>query len=89
VAAVGVTFRDDEKNTALWKRWMGFLKLDMWLVFFGGAMIGMYLPIILMRQLMLLSGQEPTQANVPTSSPTSSTKRTAAGCSPSRCWSAS
>ena len=29
VRAVGVTFPDDEKNAALWKRWMGFLKLDM------------------------------------------------------------
>jgi hypothetical protein len=36
VRAVGVTFPDDEKNAALWKRWMGFLKLDMWVVFFGG-----------------------------------------------------
>jgi hypothetical protein len=33
VQAVGVTFPDDEKNAALWKRWMGYLKLDMWLVF--------------------------------------------------------
>ena len=24
VAAVGVTFPDDEKNAALWKRWMGY-----------------------------------------------------------------
>ena len=61
-----MTFPDDEKNAALWKRWMGFLKLDMWVVFFGGAMIGMYLPIILMRQMVLLTGEKPTQANVPT-----------------------
>jgi hypothetical protein len=61
-----VTFPDDEKNAALWKRWMGYLKLDMWLIFFGGAMIGMYLPIILMRQMVLLTGEKPTQANVPT-----------------------
>ena len=66
VRAVGLTFPDDEKNAALWKRWMGFLKLDMWVVFFGGAMIGMYLPIILMRQMVLLTGEKPTQANVPT-----------------------
>ena len=45
---------------------MGFLKLDMWVVFFGEAMIGMYLPIILMRQMVLLTGDKPTQANVPT-----------------------
>ena len=66
VRAVGLTFPDDEKNAALWKRWMGYLKLDMWVVFFGGAMIGMYLPIILMRQMVLLTGDKPTQANVPT-----------------------
>ena len=66
VKAVGVTFPDDEKNAALWKRWMGYLKLDMWLVFFGGAMIGMFLPIILMRQMVLLTGEKPTQATVPT-----------------------
>ena len=66
VRAVGMTFPDDEKNAALWKRWMGFLKLDMWVVFFGGAMIGMFLPIILMRQMVLLTGDKPTQANVPT-----------------------
>lgn len=66
VRAVGLTFPDDEKNAALWKRWMGFLKLDMWVVFFGGAMIGMFLPIILMRQMVLLTGEKPTQADVPT-----------------------
>jgi hypothetical protein len=66
VRPVGLTFADNEKNAALWKRWMGFLKLDMWVVFFGGAMIGMYLPIILMRQMVLLTGEKPTQANVPT-----------------------
>jgi hypothetical protein len=66
VLSSGLIFPDDERNTALWRRWMGFLKLDMWVVFFGGAMIGMYLPIILMRQMVLLSGEKPTQANVPT-----------------------
>jgi hypothetical protein len=62
----GVTFPDDERNAAVWKRWMGYLKIDQWAVFFGGAMIGMFLPIILMRQMVLLSGREPTQGNVPT-----------------------
>jgi hypothetical protein len=66
VRAVDLTFPDDEKNAAVWKRWMGYLKLDMWVVFFGGAMIGMFLPIILMRQMVLLTGEKPTQANVPT-----------------------
>jgi hypothetical protein len=66
VLAVGATFPDDERNALLWKRWMGYLKLDMWLIFFGGAMVGMFLPIILMRQLVLRSGQKPTQGNIAT-----------------------
>jgi hypothetical protein len=69
VRATGVTFPDDDRNAQLWKRWMGYLKLDMWLVFFGGAMVGMFLPIILMRQLVLSSGQQPTQANIATFMP--------------------
>lgn len=69
VRAVGMTFPDNERNAQVWKRWMVYLKLDMWLVFFGGAMIGMFLPIILMRQLVLTSGQKPTQANIATFMP--------------------
>ena len=69
VLPIGVTFPDSEHNSALWKRWMGYLRLDMWVVFFIGAMIGMFLPIILMRQLVLSSGQEPTQANIATFMP--------------------
>ena len=89
VRAVGLTFPDDDKNAALWKRWMGFLKLDMWVVFFGGAMIGMFLPIILMRQMVLLTGDKPTQANIATSCRTSSAPSTAVGCSTLPCSSAS
>jgi hypothetical protein len=69
VQPVGVTFPDDERNAALWKRWMGYLRIDMWVVFFIGAMIGMFLPIILMRQLVLTSGQKPSQANIATFMP--------------------
>jgi hypothetical protein len=66
VTPAGVTFPDDEKNAGLWKRWMGLLKADIWIVFFGGAMLGMYLPTILIRALVLESGREPTEANMPT-----------------------
>jgi hypothetical protein len=66
VLGVGATFPGDQRDAILWKRWMGYLKLDMWLIFFGGAMIGMFLPIILMRQLVLRSGLEPTQKNIAT-----------------------
>ena len=66
VEAVGYTFPDTPENAARWRRWMYYLKLDQWLVFFGGAMIGMFLPIILMRQMVLLSGEAPTRDNVVT-----------------------
>ncbi|MFB9882438.1 Nramp family divalent metal transporter [Planobispora siamensis] len=62
----GVTFPEDERNTALWKRWYRLLMIDMWGVFFVGAMFGMLLPTILMARAVELSGQRPTQANVPT-----------------------
>src|SRR5215207_4093090 len=63
---VGVTFPDDQKNTALWKRWFRLLAIDQWGVFFVGAILGMLLPTILMARAVELSGQKPTQANVPT-----------------------
>ncbi|WP_395106766.1 Nramp family divalent metal transporter [Actinomadura sp. SCN-SB] len=66
VLASGVTFPDDAKNRALWKRWYRLLLTDMWGVFFVGAMIGMLLPTILMARAVEISGQEVTQENVPT-----------------------
>lgn len=63
---VGVTFPDDERNEGLWRRWYRLLLLDMWGVFFVGAMLGMLLPTVLMAQAVALSGQQPTTANVPT-----------------------
>jgi hypothetical protein len=66
ILPVGVTFRDDERNASLWRRWKRFIYIDMWGVFFVGAMVGMFLPIILMRQLVLLSGEAPTEENIST-----------------------
>ncbi len=66
VLPVGATFPDDAKNAALWKRWMHFLHIEMWGVFFGGAILGMLLPTLLMRQAVLVSGREPTEENLPT-----------------------
>jgi hypothetical protein len=66
IRANGITFRDTPENETLWRRWMHYLRIDMWVVFFGGAMIGMFLPIILIRHLVLISGQEPTRASMPT-----------------------
>ena len=62
----GCTFPDDEKNTALWKRWFRYLLIDQWAVFFVGAMIGMFLPSILVVALAKMPGAgTPTIANMP------------------------
>ncbi|MFI6322855.1 Nramp family divalent metal transporter [Nonomuraea sp. NPDC050556] len=66
ILASGVTFPDDARNTALWRRWYRLLLTDMWGIFFVGAMLGMLLPTILMAQAVTLSGEKPTRASVPT-----------------------
>ncbi|MFD2350871.1 Nramp family divalent metal transporter [Nonomuraea ferruginea] len=50
----------------LWRRWYRLIMVDMWGVFFVGAMLGMLLPTILMAHAVNLSGQQPTRATVPT-----------------------
>jgi Na+/alanine symporter len=45
---------------------MRFLYLDMWGIFFVGAMIGMLLPTVLMRHLVLATGRQPTDADITT-----------------------
>jgi hypothetical protein len=64
VLDVGVTFRDDERNAALWKRWMKYLRIDMWGVFALGAFFGMLLPSMLVLQLSIDSGSKPTEENI-------------------------
>ena len=66
ILASGVTFSDSEKNAGLWRRWYRLLQADMWGIFFIGAMLGMLLPTILMAHAVQITGQRPTQANVPT-----------------------
>jgi hypothetical protein len=66
VRAVGVTFPDTPANEGRWRRWYRLLMIDLWVVFFGGAVIGMLLPTILMAQVVDTSGETPTTANVPT-----------------------
>ncbi|MFG1943215.1 Nramp family divalent metal transporter [Nonomuraea sp. NPDC048826] len=66
ILASGVTFPDDERNRGVWRRWYRLIMVDMWGVFFVGAMLGMLLPTILMAHAVNLSGQQPTRANVPT-----------------------
>ena len=62
----GVTFPDDAANATRWKRWYRLLLVDMWGVFFVGAILGMLLPTILMAHAVDVSGEIPTRANVPT-----------------------
>jgi hypothetical protein len=64
--AVGVTFRDTPENTTRWRRWYRLLLIDQWAVFFGGAMLGMLLPTVLMAHVVATSGEQPTRSNVPT-----------------------
>ncbi|PZG08583.1 Nramp family divalent metal transporter, partial [Nonomuraea aridisoli] len=66
VLASGVTFPDDERNRGLWRRWYRLLMVDMWGVFFIGAILGMLLPTILMAHAVQMAGEQPTRANVPT-----------------------
>lgn len=62
----GVTFRESPRNAAVWRRWFRYLLMDQWLVFFVGAMIGMFVPSVLVRALATLPGAgTPTPANMP------------------------
>jgi hypothetical protein len=63
---VGLTFRETPSNASRWRRWHRLLLVDMWVVFFGGALIGMLLPVLLMTHVVASSGERPTTANVPT-----------------------
>ncbi|HET8642206.1 MAG TPA: hypothetical protein VFM37_09720 [Pseudonocardiaceae bacterium] len=66
VRPVGVIFRDTPENASRWRRWYRLLLIDLWVVFFCGAMLGMLLPTILMSHVVATSGEKPTSANVPT-----------------------
>jgi hypothetical protein len=62
----GCTFPDDEKNASMWKRWWRYLIIDQWAVFFTGAMLGMFLPSILVVALAQMPGAGiPNVANMP------------------------
>src|SRR5215204_1755411 len=66
VRPVGVIFRDTPENASRWRRWYRLLLIDLWVVFFCGAMLGMLLPTILMSHVVATTGEKPTSANVPT-----------------------
>jgi hypothetical protein len=66
IRAVGVTFEEDEENERLWHRWMHFLRIDMWGVFFIGALLGMLLPVLLVVTLAERTGMVPSTDNIAT-----------------------
>jgi len=67
ILTVGKTFPENEKNAALWKRWFRYLVIDQWVVFFGGAIIGMMVPSLLVWHLSSLPGApKPAIATMPT-----------------------
>jgi hypothetical protein len=62
----GVTFPESAKNTKLWNRWFRYLMMDQWVVFFIGAMIGMFVPSVLAVALTRLPGAgAPSTGNMP------------------------
>jgi hypothetical protein len=66
VDPVGTTFRENEQNAALWRRWYRFLVLEMWIVFVPGALIGILMPGILVSHLAAETGEVPTTETMPT-----------------------
>ncbi|MET0450217.1 MAG: Nramp family divalent metal transporter [Mycobacterium sp.] len=66
VRATGITFPDTDFNREQWKRWMRLLRIDMWVVFFPAALLGMLLPAVLVARLARNSDDQPTAANMPT-----------------------
>lgn len=62
----GVTFRETDANAKTWKRWFRFLVVDQWIVFFTGAIIGMFIPSVLAVALAVTPGAAtPASANMP------------------------
>jgi hypothetical protein len=62
----GVTFRESAENARTWRRWFRYLVIDQWVVFFAGAMVGMFIPSILVVALTQMPGAAaPTTANMP------------------------
>ncbi|HEX9935205.1 MAG TPA: Nramp family divalent metal transporter [bacterium] len=51
VLSSGVTFPETKRNTAVWKRWWKYLAMDQWMIFFPGALVGMFVPGLLIAHL--------------------------------------
>jgi hypothetical protein len=66
VKASGVTFRETPENAKQWGRWWRFLAMDQWGVFFIGALLGMFIPSLLVAFLATSPGAgEATSSNMP------------------------
>lgn len=72
----GITFRESAQNTRTWRRWFRFLLIDQWVVFFVGALIGMFVPSVLAVALTQVPGAgTPDAANMPVYVATELSKR--------------
>jgi Mn2+/Fe2+ NRAMP family transporter len=47
LAHTGFTFLPDEKNMERWRGWWRIMKMDQWVIYFIGALLGMVLPAVL------------------------------------------
>ncbi len=52
LSPVGKVFRIDDENVRRFKTWMKLLSYDQWLIFFPGALLGMYLPSLIAASLL-------------------------------------
>ncbi len=59
LSPVGKVFRLSDENIGRFKRWVKLLKYDQWLIFFPGAILGMYLPALIAASLLPRGQQLP------------------------------
>ncbi|MEW5872423.1 MAG: Nramp family divalent metal transporter [Chloroflexota bacterium] len=59
---VGVTFPENEVNAARWRRWFRYLVIDQWGIFFVGAVLGIFLPSLLVAYLTSSPSVTPAQS---------------------------
>ncbi|MCS7108856.1 MAG: Nramp family divalent metal transporter [Sulfolobales archaeon] len=52
LSPLGAVFKITPENLKTWKVWERMINLDMWLIFFIGGMLGMYLPSIMVAALV-------------------------------------
>jgi hypothetical protein len=61
------TFAETPENSAIWKRWFKLLKIDLWGIYFIGALVGMIVPGVIVSYLASTStGDPPAAGNIST-----------------------